>query len=166
MRARSRLDGWRETARGEAYTELFEGNDPILSTEEVGLLDAIDSELARSGGDGVWGTDQYGIHTAGASRSETPLGVCVHHPQITDDSVPRGGDDFDDETEERLNAALWTSERIATLAEEHLDEFLHRVQERGVSRSGRRYRIAVIDLCSRPGRRDRPWSSGESRRNV
>jgi hypothetical protein len=131
MRARSRLDGWTETARREAYTELFEGNDPILSTEEVELLDAIDSELERAGGDGVWGTDQYGIHTAGASRSETPLGVvCVYHPQITDDSVLRGGDDLDDETEERLNAALWTySERVATLVEEQLEEFLDRVQE-------------------------------------
>lgn len=130
MRARSRLDEWTETARMEAYTELFQGDDPVLPPEEVQLLDAIDSAVERAGGDGVWGADQYGIHTAGASRSETPLGVvCVYHPQITSDSVLRGGDDLDDETEERLNAALWTySERVATLVEAKLDEFVRQAQ--------------------------------------
>ncbi|ELZ85374.1 hypothetical protein C454_00605 [Haloferax gibbonsii ATCC 33959] len=114
----------------EAYTELFEGDDPILSLEEVQLLDALDSELEREGGDGVWGTDQYGIHTAGTSSSDTSLGVvCVYHPQITKDSVLRGADDLDDEAEERLNAALWRySERVATLIEEKLHEFTRRTQ--------------------------------------
>ncbi|MFC7251683.1 hypothetical protein ACFQJ5_17915 [Halomicroarcula sp. GCM10025324] len=124
--ARSRLERWTRSARMEAYAELFEGDDPILSPEEMQLLDALDSELERQGGDGVWGTDQYGIHTAGASSSDTSLGVvCVYHPQITKDSVLRGGDDLDDETEERLNAALWQySERVATLIEAELDEFV------------------------------------------
>ena len=125
LEVRSQLDGWTARARAEAYAELFEGDDPILTPEEIRLLDALDSELERQGGDGVWGTDQYGIHAAGTSSSDTPLGVvCVYHPQITEDSVLRGGDDLDDETEERLNAALWRySERVATLIEAELDEF-------------------------------------------
>ena len=130
LRARSQLDQWTKRARMEAYTELFEGDDPILPPEEVQLLDALDSELERQGGDGVWGTDQYGIHTSGASNPESSLGVvCVYHPQITKDSVLRGADDLDDETEERLNAALWQySERVATLIEAQLDEFVRRTQ--------------------------------------
>ena len=95
------------------------------------LIDALDSELERQGGDGVWGTDQYGIHTAGATSADTSLGVvCVYHPQITTDSVLRGADDLDDETEERLNAALWQySERVATLVEAKLDEFVRQTQD-------------------------------------
>ena len=130
LRARSRLVEWTTSARMEAYTKLFEGDDPILSPEEVQLLDALDSELEREGGDGVWGTDQYGIHTAGTSSPDTSLGVvCVYHPQITKDSVLRGADDLDDETEERLNAALWQySERVATLIEAKLEEFVRQTQ--------------------------------------
>ncbi|WP_136591160.1 DUF7539 family protein [Salinigranum halophilum] len=128
--ARSQLDQWMRSARREAYADLFEGDDPLLSPEEVQLLDALDSELEREGGDGVWGTDRYGIHTAGTSSSDTSLGVvCVYHPQITKDSVLRGGDELDDETEERLNAALWQySERVATLIEAELDEFVRRAE--------------------------------------
>jgi hypothetical protein len=54
----------------------------------------------------------------------------VFHPRITRDSVLRGGDDIDDETEERLNAALWRySERVATLIEDELDEYVLRRQD-------------------------------------
>ncbi|RDZ35606.1 hypothetical protein C5B89_17850 [Haloferax sp. Atlit-47N] len=130
LRARSQLDQWTRSARMEAYTELFESDDSILSPKEVQLLDALDSELEREGGDGVWGTDQYGIHTAGTSSSDISLGVvCVYHPQITKDSVLRGADELDDEAEERLNAALWQySERVATLIEEKLHEFTRQTQ--------------------------------------
>ena len=130
LEARSQLEQWTNDARTEAYAELFEGDDPLLTAEELQLLDAIDSAMERQGGDGVWGTDQYGIHTAGTTSSDTSLGVvCVYHPQITGDSVLRGPDDIDDETEERLNAALWTySERVATLIEEELDEFIRQAQ--------------------------------------
>jgi hypothetical protein len=129
-RARSHLEEWTNTARTQAYTELFEGDGPLLTAEEIHLLDALDSELERQGGDGVWGTDQYGIHTAGTSSSDTSLGVvCVYHPQITKDSVLRGADELDDETEERLNTALWKySERVATLVEAKLDEFIRQTQ--------------------------------------
>lgn len=126
LQSRSQLDQWTKRARAETYTELFEGDDPILTPAEVHLLDALDSELERQGGDGVWGTDQYGIHTGGDGSSTISLGVvCVYHPQITRDSVLRGRDELDDETEERLNAALWQySERVATLVEEKLHEFV------------------------------------------
>jgi hypothetical protein len=129
-RARSRLDEWVTGARVEAYTELFEGADPLLTAEELRLLDALDSMLERRGGDGVWGTDEYGIHTAGTAGSDGSIGVvCVYHPRITSDSVLRGGDELDDETEERLNAALWRySERVATLVGDELDEFLARTR--------------------------------------
>lgn len=130
VRARSHLEHWTNSARTEAYSDLFEGDAPILTAEEVQLLDGIDSALERQGGDGLWGTDQYGIHTAGTSSSNTSLGVvCVYHPQITEDSVLQGGNGLDDETEERLNAALWRySERVATLIGEELDEFIRHTQ--------------------------------------
>lgn len=126
IRAESQLDGWTRSARSQAYTELFEGDDAVISPEEVVLLDALDSELERQGGDGVWGTDRYGIHTEGISGSDTALGVvCVYHPQITENSVLRGRDGLDDETEERLNAALWRySERVASIVEEKLHAFV------------------------------------------
>ncbi len=55
--------------------------------------------------------------------------VSVYHPQITKDSVLRGRDELDDETEERINAALWQySERVATLIEAKLDEFIRQTQ--------------------------------------
>jgi len=130
LQARSHLTEWTNSARTTAYEELFEGEEPLLTEEELRLLDALDSELERQGGDGVWGTDQYGIHTAGSASTDAALGVvCVYHPQITRDSVLRGADDIDDETEERLNAALWRySERVATLVEKELHDFLRRTQ--------------------------------------
>lgn len=55
--------------------------------------------------------------------------VCVYHPHITKDSVLRGGDELDDEIEERLNVALWRyGERVATLIEAKLDEFVRQTQ--------------------------------------
>ena len=131
VRARSNLEEWTRDARTRAYTELFEGDDPILTGDELRLLDALDSELERLGGDGVWGTDQYGITTAGTSSADTSLGVvCVYHPQITRDSVLRGGDELDDETEERLNAALWQySERVAALVEAELEAFVQEIAD-------------------------------------
>ena len=49
----------------------------------------------------------------------------VDTTQIIKDPVLRGADDLGEETEERLNAALWQySERLATLIEAELDEFV------------------------------------------
>lgn len=56
----------------------------------MGHLDALDSELERRGGDGVWGTDECGIHTAGTLSADTSLGVvCViiHRSPRTPSSV-------------------------------------------------------------------------------
>ncbi|WP_252700359.1 DUF7539 family protein [Natronosalvus vescus] len=131
VRAQSHLDEWTNRARTAAYNELFEGDESILTDDDVQRLDALDSALERQGGDGVWGTDRYGIHTAGVTDSDMPLGVvCVYHPQITADSVLQGGTGLDDETEERLNAALWEySERVATRIEDYLEAFLGRIQD-------------------------------------
>ncbi|WP_435334269.1 DUF7539 family protein [Haloarchaeobius sp. TZWWS8] len=130
VQARSRLEDWTQRARTRAYTELFEGDTPLLTAEELRVLDALDSAMERQGGDGVWGTDQYGIHTGGPTSSDRSVGVvCVYHPQITSDSVLQGADGIDDETEERINAALWRySERVSTLIEEELDRFLRESQ--------------------------------------
>ncbi|WP_458210847.1 DUF7539 family protein [Haladaptatus sp. NG-SE-30] len=130
LRVRSQLERWTNNARIRAYSELFEGDAPLLTPEELQRLDALDSVMERHGGDGVWGTDQYGIHTGGTTSSDSSIGiVCVYHPQITKDSVLQGDDGIDDETEENFNAALWQySERVATLIEERLDEFIRQTQ--------------------------------------
>lgn len=131
LRARARLEEWTIDARVQAYADLFESDDPMLTAEELQLLDSLDSALERGGGDGVWGTDQYGIHTGGSTGDARSIDiVCVYHPQITSDSVLRGMSGLDDETEERLNAALWDySERVATLIGQRLDEFVQQTQE-------------------------------------
>ena len=130
LSARSQLEQWTNSARTQAYRELFEGGAPLLTSEELQRLDALDSVMERNGGDGVWGTDQYGIHTAGTTSSDSSIGiVCVYHPQITKDSVLQGDDGINDETEEKFNAALWQySEHVATLIEERLDEFIRQTQ--------------------------------------
>ena len=130
LRARSHLEQWTSRAWTQAYTDLFEGDAPLLTSQKLQPLDALDSAMERQGGDGVWGTAQYGIHTAGTTSSDRSVGiVCVYHPQITRDSVLQGSDDLNDETEERLNAALWRySERVTTLIEEELDEFIRQTQ--------------------------------------
>jgi len=89
--ARSQLDRWTKSARREAYVELFDGDDPFSPRRDA------TARCARLGTGATgrrWclGTDQYGIHTTGTSSSNTSLGVvCVYHPQITTDSVLRGG---------------------------------------------------------------------------
>lgn len=126
LRARAHLPDWVADARLQAYADLFEGADAVLTPAEVQRLDALDSEMERRGGDGVWGTDRYGIHTAGPADGEDALGVvCTYHPQVGHDSVLRGDDGLDDETEARLDDALWRyAERVATLAEADLEAFL------------------------------------------
>ena len=130
LAVRSRLDDWTTGARAEAYAELFGGEASALTAEELRTLDAVDSANERGGGDGIWGADRYGVHTGAPGGADGSIGiVCVHHPQITDDTVPDGGavDGVDDETRERLNAALWRySERVATLIGEELDTYLDR----------------------------------------
>ena len=45
LRAQSHLEQWMNRARTAAYAELFEGDESILTEEELRLLDALDSEL-------------------------------------------------------------------------------------------------------------------------
>jgi len=72
------------------------------------------------------GTDQYGIHDGDLefeylTRGGLRLPSTDHHR-----FRPPRRDDLDDETEERLNAALWKySEHVATLIETQLNEFVH-----------------------------------------
>lgn len=124
------MRGWTSAARRQAYEELFVGEDRILSSDDVRVLEAVDSELERQGGDGVWGTDEYGIHSTGPSSGEHSLGVvCVFHPQSTSDSALQGQDELDDGTEERLNVALWQySERVAALIETRIEKFCRETQ--------------------------------------
>lgn len=120
----SQLPSWTDDARLAAYADLFEGDDPLLTDEELRLLDAVDSAMERHGGDGVWGTDRYGVHTGSPADGSLRI-VCVYHPRIATDSVLRGVDELDDETEQRLDEALWRySERVATLLGDELDDYL------------------------------------------
>jgi len=128
-RASRRLDDWLYEARSRAFDDLFSGEDPRLSGEELSLLDRIDSELNRQGGDGIWGADRYGVLPGAAAGDEgRPRVVCVYHPEIPEDlPAPVGRDPgaLDDATEERLNDALWDyAERVAVYAQEDLDAFV------------------------------------------
>ncbi|NUE02682.1 hypothetical protein HUB97_09300 [Halorubraceae archaeon YAN] len=126
LEVRSELDQWTTRARNEAYDELFAGESPILSVDDQQLLDAVDSALERQGGDGVWGTDQYGIYSTDDTDTDLPIAVvCVYHAQITSDSVLRGFDAIDDDVEERINGALWTyCERVSALIGLELEEYV------------------------------------------
>lgn len=124
LAVQSRLPSWTDDARTAAYADLFEGDDPLLSDEDLRLVDAVDSAMERNGGEGVWGTDRYGVHTGSPGDGSLRI-VCVYHPRIASDSVLRGTDDLDDETERRLDEALWRySERVATLLGDELDAYL------------------------------------------
>lgn len=118
-----RLDEWITVGREEAYRDVFEGPEAEISEEDVQTLDRIDSELSRNG-DGIWGTDQYGVIEMGFGDEETrPLVVCTYHPQIPEtDPFARS---VDDETTDRLNDALWAyCERVTAHAQESLDDFV------------------------------------------
>ncbi|WP_338739205.1 DUF7539 family protein [Haloplanus salilacus] len=124
LEVQSQLPSWTDDARTAAYADLFEGDDPLLTDEDLRLLDAVDSAMERNGGDGVWGTDRYGVHTGSPTDGSLDI-VCVYHPRIASDSVLRDVDALDDETERRIDEALWRySERVATLLGEKLDDYL------------------------------------------
>ncbi|MFP4589990.1 MAG: hypothetical protein ACLFMX_03110 [Halobacteriales archaeon] len=122
---RDRLDEWIYVARAEAFEELFEGSDPLLTDEEVRQLDRIDSRLSREEGRGLWGTDEYAIVAAGTIDEESaPRVVCTAHPQVPSPAYP-GGDDVDEETRQRLDEALWEyCQRVLELTQQRLEEFV------------------------------------------
>lgn len=128
---RDRLDEWVAGARAEAFEAFFAGEDAVLTEAELGDLDRIDSEMSRQNRDGLWGTDQYGIVASGVIDDEAPPAVvCVYHPEVPEDFVYDGPGGIDDETEERLNDALWDyCERVADLVQSDLDEYVEAARE-------------------------------------
>lgn len=122
---RDRLDGWLYEARSQAFTELFEGSDALLSEEELAVLDRIDSILSREEGRGLWNSDEYGIVPTGTLDEEsTPHVVCTAHPQLPEQGYPREGS-LDDDLRGTLNEALWEyCERVVELAQHELEEFV------------------------------------------
>lgn len=124
-RVREHLDEWTFDARDRAYADLFEGEDAVLTGEELRLLDRIDSDLARASGEGLWAADEYGI--VGESPDADGLQVvCIYHPAIPYEGY-RGAGSVDEATREELNDVLWEyGERVAGHVQEDLDAFLRR----------------------------------------
>lgn len=129
--AREHLDEWTVIARDRAFGEQFEGPNGVLTSEELSVLDRIDSALTRRGGVGVWGADEYGIVLNGLVEVETPRVVCTYHPTIPYERF-RGAESLDESTREEFNDVLWDySERVAELVQEELDAFLQSSASRG-----------------------------------
>jgi hypothetical protein len=127
-RARQRLEDWKFDARDRAYSELFEGADAALTDEELHLLDRIDSDMARRGGSGLWGADEYGIVGTGVLEAEEPRVVCTYHPEIPYEGF-RGEESLSEPTREEFNDVLWDyCERVAAIIQEELDAFLGRTR--------------------------------------
>lgn len=122
---RENLEEWVSAARVEAYEELFQGEDPLLTEDELALLDGIDSHLSRETGEGVWGTDEYGLVEAGLVDEErAPRVVCTYHPEVPQ-YVSRAYAPLDDPTREEMNEALWEyAERVADLVERDVEAFV------------------------------------------
>lgn len=124
-RARELLEEWKYEARDRAYADLFEGEEAILTEEELRLIDRIDSDLTRQGGSGSWDADEYGIIAVGAQDANGPQAVCIYHPEILDEGY-RGEESLDEGTRQELNDVLWNyCERVASNSQEDLDAFLH-----------------------------------------
>jgi hypothetical protein len=123
--AREHLPEWTFDARSRAYTDLFEGPEAVVTDDELGLLDRIDSALSRRGQGGLWGVDEYGVVVRGALGDAVPPGVvCTYHPEIPSEGF-RGEGSLDETTRERLNDVLWDyCERVATYLQDDLDAFL------------------------------------------
>jgi len=121
---RERLDGWIHDARGEAFAELFEGADALVSEEELLLLDRLDSRLSRERGQGLWNEDEYAIVRTGVIDEEnTPRVVCTIHPRVPEDAYP-GEESLDDETRATLDEALWEyCQRVVEITQQQLEEF-------------------------------------------
>jgi hypothetical protein len=122
--ARDRLDEWLYVARDEVYREMFEDDDAALSEADLRRLDRLDSESSRQTGDGVWGSDSYGIvHASAADEEDVPKVVCTYHPQIPETGYG-GLSGVDDDVRNRINDALWDyCERVAERIQQKVDEF-------------------------------------------
>ena len=124
QRARERLDDWIADARNQAYADLFEGESAVLTESELRLLDAIDSDLTRRDGSGLWGADEYGIVVAGSLAVDEPQVVCTYHPVIPYEGF-RSDESLRGSTREEFNDVLWDyCERVTAIVQEALDSFL------------------------------------------
>lgn len=123
--ARERLEEWLFDARSRAYADMFEGDEATFSERKLRQLDRLDSELSRQNGDGLWGTDRYGIVPGSEfAPDSTPRVVCLYHPQIPDDAIP-GERSLDETARERYNEALWSyCELVAEYVQEDLETYL------------------------------------------
>ena len=122
---RDRLDGWLYRSKGRAFSELFEGDDALLSEEELRLLDRLDSQLSREQGRGLWDGDDYGVVPTGTIDEEsTPRVVCTTYPRLPREGYP-GAETLDATTRKKLDDALWEySQRVVELAQQDLEEFV------------------------------------------
>lgn len=120
---RGRLDGWLFEAREEAYRELFEGPDAVLTEDELLILDRLDSRLSRAEGRGLWGVDEYAIIPTGSMDEESaPRVVCTNHPQVPED-LPRA--EAQPGLRTKLNETLWEyCQRVVEIAQQRLEEFV------------------------------------------
>lgn len=124
------FEEWKFAARDQAYTELFEGPNAVLTDEELQLLDRIDSDLTRQGSGGLWGADEYGI-VLGVFGAEEPRVVCTYHPEIPYEGY-RGTDSLSEATREELNDVLWDyCERVAEIIQDELDAFVRSASQEG-----------------------------------
>ncbi|MCU4926709.1 hypothetical protein OB905_12065 [Halobacteria archaeon AArc-dxtr1] len=123
-RARDHLPKWISEARERAFVELFAGPDSAVTDGELAVLDAIDSDLTRQDGIGLWGADEYGIAAGDRLNTDAPLVVCTYHPEIPYEGY-RGTESLDEATREELNDVLWDyCERVADLVSAELATFL------------------------------------------
>lgn len=122
-RARDRIEEWKYMARDRAYSEMFLGSNGVLSEEELTLLDHIDSVLVRRGDIGLWDADEYGIVVG--THEEKPRVVCTYHPEIPYEGF-RGEESLSEAIREEFNDVLWEyCERVATIMQQELEEFLN-----------------------------------------
>jgi len=129
QRAREHLDGWIFEARDHAYEELFEGPGAEASSEEVRVLDRIDSDLTRRAGTGIWGADEYALVPPEVHAGEGPRVVCTVHPEIPGEGY-RGEESLAESTRSELNDLLWDyCERVAELVQLEVDDFLGNLDE-------------------------------------
>lgn len=123
-RARAHLEEWKFEGRAAVYAERFEGDDAVVTREELALLDRIDSELTRATGDGLWDADEYGIVTTDEPDGDGPRVVCTYHPEIPYEGY-RGAESLDEATRAELNDVLWEyCEGVASVVQDRLDAFL------------------------------------------
>jgi hypothetical protein len=111
--------------RAAAFDATFGGPDAPLDEADLATLDRLDSAATRRTGEGVWGSDRYGVVAGDPTDSDPGFRVvCTYHPELPEEGYP-GGDALDEDDRERYDAALWDyAERVAAGAQDRLEAFL------------------------------------------